>query len=145
MRLSKVLSTIEEHLKNDPFISSFGVEVIADIASNHDSRLETALKEKGFAVVVVLASGEPLTTNGPDLHLSNEVVVSVLVNPARNKSELTAIEITEMVLERLHQAEFEADHGLRSVFTVDTPAYEAGPLDRGLVIYFCNFQIKTIQ
>ena len=145
MRLSEIPIRVTEHLQADPFISTFGVEVIANVSADHDVTLESALRDKGVALVVVLASGEPLTKNGPDLHLSNEVVVSVLVNPARNQSELEPMEITEIVLERLHQAAFADGQGLHHVFTVDTPAYEAGPLDRGLIIYFCNFQVKTIQ
>ncbi len=96
-------------------------------------------------LVVVQASGQPISSNAPLLHLESEVVVSVLENPAQNQTGKTCLQVAEHVLQALHQAEWGSQPGLRSRFAVDTPAYEAGPLDSGLVIYFCNFLVKTIQ
>ena len=77
--------------------------------------------------------------------LQNEVVVSVLENPLQNQTGKRCLQVVEHVLGALHQAHWATERGLRNTLTVDTPAYEAGPLDAGLLIYFCNFTVKSIQ
>ncbi len=143
MKLSEVITAVTGHLQHDPFLS--GLAIIASVAPDHNRRLEAALKETGLAVVIVQSSGVAPKPDAPRLLLHNEVVVSVLENPVTNQTGQGALEVTEQVLESLHQASWAAERGLRSVLQVDTPAYEAGPLDSGLIIYFCNFQIKSIQ
>ena len=59
--------------------------------------------------------------------------------------QMTCLQCVEEVLQWLHQANWPTQRGLQNVLTVDTPAYEAGPLDGGLVVYFCNFKVLTIQ
>jgi len=143
MKLSEVITAVTNHLEADPFLA--GLEIIANIAPDHNQRLETAIRETGLAIVVVQSSGSAPKPDAPRLLLHNEVVVSVLENPARNQTGKGALEVAEQVLESLHQASWATERGLRHVLQVDTPAYEAGPLDSGLIVYFCNFMVKTLQ
>jgi hypothetical protein len=69
----------------------------------------------------------------------------VLENPATNQTGPGCLEVVEQVLEAVHQHHWPTQRGLQNVLTVDKPAYEAGPLDGGLVVYFCNFKVLTIQ
>lgn len=143
MKLSEVITTIIDRLQADPFLSS--LEIISNIAPDHNQRLETAVKETGLAVVIVQSSGIASQTDAPKLLLYNQVVISILENSRTNQTGKGALEVAEIVLESLHQASWATERGLRHVIQVDTPAYEAGPLDGGLIVYFCNFQIKSIQ
>jgi len=143
MKLSEVLTNVTGHLRADPFLA--GLEIIANIEADHNRRLEGALKQSGIALVVVLSSGVPSKSPSPHLLLENEVVISVLENPAQNQAGKPCVEVAEHVLKSLHQATWATERGLRNVLQVDTPAYEAGPLDAGLVIYFCNFRILSLQ
>ena len=95
--------------------------------------------------MVTQASGGPAGGKGPQLYLENTVMVSVLENPATNQTGKSCLQCVEEVLQWLHQAHWPTQRGLQNVLTVDTPAYEAGPLDGGLVVYFCNFKVLTIQ
>ena len=143
MTLSEITTRVLSTLRADSFLS--GLEIIANIEADHNRRLEAALRETGLALVVVQSSGAVSGSASPRLLLQNEVVISVLENSATNTTGKGCLQVTEHVLGALHQANWPNERGLRNVITVDTPAYEAGPLDSGLIIYFCNFQIKTIQ
>jgi len=141
VKLSDVTDTVLTHLQADPFLA--GLEIIANTQADHNQRLEGALRETGLVLVVVQASGQSPNRDGALLALENEVVVSVLENPARNTTGKQCLEVAERVLDTLHQASWASERGLRNTFRVDTPAYEAGPLDSGLIIYFCNFLVKS--
>jgi hypothetical protein len=143
MKLSEVISSVSSHLRTDEFLDS--LEIIANIEADHNRRLETALKDKGLALVVVQSAGVQAKSTSPHLLLETEVVISVLENAATNQTGKGALEVTEHVLKALHQATWATERGLRNVLQVDTPAYEAGPLDAGLIIYFCNFRILSLQ
>jgi hypothetical protein len=143
MKLSEVIPAVTAQLRSDAFLNA--LEIIANISADHNRRLETALKEKGLCLVLVQSSGFAPKADNPRLLLHNEVVVSVLENTTQNKTGENALQIAERVLEVLHQASWATERGLRHVLQVDTPAYEAGPLDSGLILYFCNFQVKTLQ
>lgn len=143
MKLSEVITHVTGTLEADDFLSN--LEIIANIDKDHNKRLESALKDTGLAIVVVQSSGAAPRANSARLLLDNEVVISVLENPTKNETGKGAIEVAEIILESLHQAEWATERGLRNVMQVDTPAYEAGPLDSGLIIYFCNFVVKSNQ
>jgi len=143
MRLRDVMTSVVGTLKADPFFASLEVLHTVEVAYNH--KLEAALRETGLALVVTQASGSPTGGRGPHLYLENTVMVSVLENPATNQTGKGCLECVEAVLSCLHQSNWPTQRGLQNVLTVDTPAYEAGPLDGGLVVYFCNFTVLTIQ
>ena len=143
MKLSQVITNVITHLREDAFLD--GLEIIANIEADHNQRLETAIRDTGLAIVVVQSSGTPSKSDSPRLLLENEMVISVLENPVKNETGKGCLEVTEHVLQALHQATWTTERGLRNVLRVDTPAYEAGPLDSGLIIYFCNFRIMSIQ
>lgn len=143
MKLSQVIPTVLNHLRDDAFLA--GLEIIGNIEADHNRRLETAIRDTGIALVVVQSSGTMAKSSSPRLLLENEVVISVLENPAKNKSGKSCLATTEHVLESLHQATWTTERGIRNTLQVDTPAYEAGPLDSGLIIYFCNFKITSLQ
>jgi len=113
--------------------------------TNFDKRqLENALKDRGLCLVVLQESGEPSNPNAPDLALTNMLIVSVLENPVTNTGGPSALEVVGYVLKAIHQHDWSAP-GLRNVLVVDNPAYTRGDLENGLVTYFCNFQVKTIE
>jgi hypothetical protein len=80
----------------------------------------------------------------PDLLLQNLLIVSVLENPKINTDGPSALAATGLVLKAIHQYDWNL-RGLKNALTVDNPAYTRGELDSGLVTYFCNFLIKTIE
>lgn len=143
MKLSEVMPYVAGLLAAAPALT--GIEIISNISPDHNRRLETALRDTGLVLVVVLSSGNSPSANAPRLLLHNQIMVSVLENPLRNQTGKDCMEITEVVLETLHQAAWPTQRGLQNVIAVDTPAYEAGPLDSGLIITFCNFIVKSIQ
>lgn len=143
MRLSEVIPHIVTTLGQNAFFAGF--EILSTVEESFNSKLETALREIGIALVVTQASGGPAGGKGPRLYLENTVMVSVLENPATNQTGQSCLQCVEEVLQWLHQANWPTQRGLQNVLTVDTPAYEAGPLDGGLVVYFCNFKVLTIQ
>lgn len=143
MRLSEVTLNIVSTLQHVPFF--LPIEVLSSVDEGFNQKLESSLREKGIALVVTQASGSPAGGKGPQLYLENTVMVSVLENPATNTSGKNCLECVEQVLKALHQKGWSSQRGLQNVLTVDTPAYEAGPLDGGLVVYFCNFKVLTIQ
>jgi hypothetical protein len=143
MRLSEVIPHIITTLGQNSFFA--GIETLSTVEESFNSKLETALRETGICLVVTQASGGPAGGKGPQLYLENTVMVSVLENPATNQTGKSCLQCMEEVLQWLHQANWPTQRGLQNVLTVDTPAYEAGPLDGGLVVYFCNFKVLTIQ
>lgn len=143
MKLSEVITAVTSRLRADAFLNE--LEIIANIEADHNRRLETALRDTGLAIVVVQSSGKAIGSAAPHLLLENEMVVSVLENPIKNHTGKSCLAVAERVLEALHQTDWADERGLRNVLRVDTPAYEAGPLDSGLIIYFCNFIVKSIQ
>ena len=143
MKLSEVMPYVAGLLTAAPALA--GLEIISNVAPDHNRRLETALRDTGLVLVVVLSAGTSPTPSAPRLLLHNQIMVSVLENPLRNQTGKDCMEITEAVLEALHQAAWPTQSGLQNVIAVDTPAYEAGPLDSGLIITFCNFIVKSIQ
>ena len=143
MRLSEVTAQIVTTLRQNTFLA--GIELLSTVEDGFNSKLETALRDTGIALVVTQASGGPVGGKGPQLYLENTVMVSVLENPATNQTGKTCLQCVEEVLQWLHQSGWPTQRGLQNVLTVDNPAYEAGPLDGGLVVYFCNFKVLTIQ
>lgn len=106
--------------------------------------LEEALQANGLALVLIQESGEPPSASVPDLLLSNMLIVSVVENPKTNTFGLSALEVAGLVLKAIHQYDW-PNRGIKNGLKVDNPAYTRGELDSGLVTYFCNFLIKTIQ
>lgn len=143
MKLSELLPHVIVRLEADAFLGD--LTILSNVAPDHNQRLAQALKDKGVALVVVLVSGGPTEANPPRLKMQNNLLVSVLENPVHNQTGKSCLELAERVLEVLHQAGWPTQRGVQNELTVDSPAYEAGPLDAGLVIYFCNFRILTIQ
>lgn len=143
MRLSEVTQYIVSTLRLNAFF--LPMDVISSVDEAFNQRLETALRDTGIVLVVTQASGTPTGGKGPQLYLNNTVMVSVLENPATNRTGKSCLQCVERVLQALHQHDWPTQRGLQNVLTVDTPAYEAGPLDGGLVVYFCNFKVLTIQ
>jgi hypothetical protein len=143
MKLSEVTQFIVRTLRMNPFF--LPMEVLSSVDEAFNRRLETALRDTGIAIVVTQASGSPTGGKGPQLYMENTVMVSVLENPATNATGKNCLQCVERVLQSLHQHDWPSQRGLQNVLTVDTPAYEAGPLDGGLVVYFCNFKVLTFQ
>jgi hypothetical protein len=143
MKLSELLPDLIGRLQSDAFLSS--LTILSNVAADHNQRLGKALQEQGIALVVVLVSGSPTESRPPRLKLANNVLVSILENPAKNQTGKSCLEVAERVLEVLHQSSWPSQRGLQHELTVDNPAYEAGSLDAGLVVYFCNLRVLTLQ
>lgn len=143
MKLSAVVRHVQGILESETAFA--GVEILTSASAEYNRRVEEALRTKGLAIVIMQTSGELAGGKGPQLYLRNSIVVSVLENPAVNTGGLSCLEVVELVLEAVHQFGWETQKALQNVLTVDKPAYEAGPLDSGLVTYFCNFTVTTIQ
>jgi hypothetical protein len=105
---------------------------------------EQAMDETGLALVVIQESGEPAQSGAVDLYLNNILIVSVVENVSTNETGYVALEIVGKVLKAINQYDWPG-RGLKNVLTVDNPAYTKADLDTGLLTYFCNFKIKSIE
>ena len=143
MTLSDIVPTIVTLLNGSEVLSA--LEILTNADESYNTRLEQALREKGLALVVVQSAGELKDKKSPLLYLTNSVMVTVLENPATNETGTSALGIVEEVLKQVHGTQWKTQKGLQNRYTVDTPAYEMGPLDGGLITYFCNFHILTIH
>ncbi len=141
MKLHEVITTIQTILADITELE--GVQVFADI-SDQKRKLEEALQERGLALVLIQESGSMANPGSPDLLLQNLLIVSVLENPKINTDGPAALSAAGLVLKAIHQYDWNS-RGLKNALTVDNPAYTRGELDSGLVTYFCNFLIKTIE
>lgn len=143
MTLSDIIPTIVTLLRVSESLSTLEILTAAD--DSYNTRLEQALSEKGLALVVVQSAGQLKDRKSPVLYLENSVMVTVLENPATNQTGVSALAIVEEVLKQVHGAMWKTEKGLKGRYSVDTPAYEMGPLEGGLITYFCNFHILTIH
>lgn len=143
MKLSQVTAQVVALLRQNPFL--LPLQILSTVEETFNRKLETALHDQGLALVVTQTSGAPTGGKAPQLFLQNSVMVSVLENPLVNQTGRNCLQCVEAVLTGLHQRQWPAQRGLQNVLTVDTPAYEAGPLDGGLVVYFCYLKFLTVQ
>ena len=120
-----------------------GVQIFDDPA-DMKRKLETAIQERGLALVLIQESGIPTEPSSPDLLLKNLLIVSVLENTKTNTNGPSALQATGLILKAVNQY-FWRSPGLKNALTVDNPAYTRGELETGLTTYFCNFLIKTIE
>ena len=144
MKLHEVITTAGALLKAKPELS--GLKMISESFTHNE--MEEALEEHGLAMVLVQESAEPTDSDSPVLELKNLLVVMVLENRKSNEEKNPdgprALEVVGHVLTALHQQDL-GNPGQRNSLTVDKLAYTRGELGRGVVSYFCNFVIKTIE
>lgn len=143
MKLAHVSECVRNILAAVPELS--GIDVLTSASVDFNQRMEGALSRSGVVIVLMQPSGEALNAKAPCLQLSNSVVVSVVENPVRNNTPHTCLAYVEAILSAVHQHTWPTRRGVQNELTVDKPAYEAGPLEGGLVTYFCNFLITSTQ
>ncbi len=143
MKLSEIVPQIVTLLRGSDALSE--LEILTSADESYNTRIEQALRETGLALVVVQSAGQLKDKKSPLLYLENSVMVTVLENPTANSTGHSALGIVEEVLAQVHAAGWKTQKGIQNRYTVDTPAYEMGPLDGGLITYFCNFHILTIH
>ena len=141
MKLHEVITTAQTLIAAIPELD--GVKVFSDIV-DQKRKMEEALQTRGLALVLIQESGSMANPGSPDLLLQNLLIVSVVENPKNNVDGPAALQTAGLVLMAIHQHNWNSV-GLKNALTVDNPAYTRGELDSGLVTYFCNFLIKTIE
>ena len=139
MTLKDVLPALTVQLTADPLFAP--LEVVISGGADFNARVEGALKDRGLVVVGALVSASSPAPKAPLLRLRGEFMFSVLENPVTNTDGPAALAVAEQLLARLHQYRWPDQRGRMNEVTVDTPALEAGPLDGGLVTYFCHLGV----
>ncbi len=140
MKLSAVLPSVASLIAAEPLLSTIQLITAAD--PEHNTKLQKAINETGLCIVATLAAGRLKTATTPLVHIESTVTLSVVENLARNKSGVTALALVERLLETLHRAQ---ETGARAWLRVDNDAFETGPIDGGLVVYFVNLTATSIN
>jgi hypothetical protein len=138
MKLDNAITYIFGTLQDNPFFQNMSIITPGDA---YNERLEFALREKGLALVINLLSAEPTEPKAPRLRLRGDYMVSVVENPKQNTYPYSALRVAEEVLTTLHQQPRPEQRGLQHEVLAGKPALELGPLDGGLVTYFCHLSI----
>ena len=141
MTLSEVLPSVVSVLEANPFFADLAL--VASGGPEYNTRVETALRDRGLCLVLMTTGATAPEPKAPRLRLHCEVMVSVLENPLQNTNGPDALRVVQEVLTTLHQAKWPNQRGVANELTVDTPAFETGPLDGGLVTFFCHFAVRT--
>ena len=141
MKLSEVLPALKEQLLAQPMFAS--LEIVISGGADYNARVENALSERGLVIVGALVSASSPSAKAPLLRLRGEFMFSVLENPAMNLNGPPALAVAEELLRCLHQFKWPTQRGAMNELTVGSPALEAGPLDAGLVSYFCNLSVLS--
>jgi hypothetical protein len=145
MKITDILSELQTILEDHTDIGSQCVPVVNSDA-NYNQIVESALRDVGVAIVLTLMSGaQTAPAKAPFLQMSNRIMVTVVENRAKNDTGKTCLEWAEVVMETLHFREWREAGIMRSVVSVDTPAYEQGSLDGGLVTYHIYISVPTLQ
>lgn len=139
MTLKDVLPSLKTHLDDDPVFAD--LDIIISGGADFNRRVEDALRERGLVIVGALVSAASPAPKAPVLRLRGEFMFSVLENPTVNQSGPQALALAEKLLVRLHQYRWPQQRGIMNEVTVESPALEAGPLDGGLVTYFCHLSV----
>lgn len=139
MKLSEAITVLEDRLKQNPFFTD--IVCVSSNGPNYNSLVETALRERGLAIVFLLTGASAPEPKSPLLRLRGEYMIAVLENPAQNTSGPAAIVVAEEVLKSLHQCTWTSQKGRQNEIIVDTPALEMGPPEAGLNSYFCHFSV----
>ncbi|MDP0498677.1 MAG: hypothetical protein Q7P63_01130 [Verrucomicrobiota bacterium JB022] len=117
--------------------------ILSSADAEHNRRLAEALKNPGIVIVVTLALGDPKEPSRAELVMDNQILISVLENPETNTSGLTCLALVQQVLTAIYRPEWSGPRGAKPKFNLGKPAYEAGPLDDGLTVYFVNATCTT--
>jgi hypothetical protein len=140
MKLSAVLPSVARLIADEPLLSA--IPFIAAADSEHNTKLQKAINETGLCIVATVAAGRLRDAKTPLVHIESTVTLSVVENLARNQSGVTALALVERLLETLHRAQ---ETGARAWLRVDNDAFETGPIDGGLVVYFVNLTATSIN
>jgi hypothetical protein len=140
MKLSGVLPSVIGLIAYNPGLATIPLVSAAD--PDHNSKLQRALNEPGLAIVATLAAGRIKGGTPPLVHIESTVTLSVVENLAKNQTGVTAIQIVEQLLETMHRAQ--VGHA-RPWLRVDNEAFETGPIDGGLVVFFVNLTATSIN
>jgi hypothetical protein len=111
---------------------------------DYNKAMEAAMKDPGLAFVAVVAEGEDENPAVNILDLWNTVVLSVVENPAQNKTELTAYQYTRRAL-RVLKGAASVSRGARTEVRLSKPAFNVGPLNKGTTVYFINLLVRTTE
>ncbi len=139
MKLSEVLPALEAQLRLRPLFAP--MEIVLSGGSDYNTRVEDALRERGLVIVCALTSAASPEAKAPMLRLRGEFMLSVLENPAENEGGPAALAVAEELLVALHQFRWPSQRGRMNEVMVGSPAIETGPLDGGLVTYFCHLLV----
>jgi hypothetical protein len=113
---------------------------------DYNKKFEGAMKTPGMAIVAWLAGGRPADGSSQDqLALDNLVILSLVENPAKNTTSHACFYWGLQVLKTLHRAGQTARRGLPAIRHDDETVYDLGPLRTGLVMYFFNFRVRSID
>jgi len=140
MKLSAVLPSAASLITAEPTLSRVPLITAAD--PEHNVKLQKAINETGLCIVATVAAGRLKTAATPLVHIESTVTLSVVENLAKNETGVTALVLVERLLETLHRAQ---EGHARAWLRVDNDAFETGPIDGGLVVYFVNLTATSIN
>lgn len=156
MNLEEIFPALQTRLAMDaklapiPFLGQIAsaVEDAAQVRE-YNQHLEAALSgtgtgNPGAAFVAVVSEGDDQSPDAAILDLWNVVMLSIVVNPKKNTTGLSAYQLTRRALRVCKGAKF-IGHGLRTEVRLSKPAFNVGPLNKGTDIFFINLLVRTTE
>ena len=129
-----------------PFLKQVADDVAdQEAAKAYNQKLEEALRAPGVAFVAVVSDG--VLAADPRMHvldLDNAVLLAIVVNDAKNATELSAVQILRRVLRVCHRGQMHAK-GARCDVRLDRNAYQLGPMGQGKLVYFVNLLVRSTE
>jgi hypothetical protein len=151
MNLEEIFTFLKELLEKDadlapiPFLGQIATAAAAaPELKEYNRNLEAALQTGGLAIVALVAEGDDRNPVTPVLNLENTVVLSIIENPEKNATGLTAFQYVRRILLVLKRGQL-ALHGARHDVSLGKPAYNVGPLNKGTTVYFINLLVRTVE
>lgn len=156
MTLEEIFSELHALVDTDaqlaplPFLGQIASAVAdATAVREYNKHLENALSGEGegnpgVALVAVVSEGDDAEPEKAILDLWNVVMLSVVVNPKKNTTGLTAFQLTRRVM-RVCKGAKVASRGARTDVRLSKPAFNVGPLNQGTDIFFVNLLVRTTE
>lgn len=124
--------------------------LIDQLDREYNNKYTAALKTPGMVFALWSAGGYAADGNdNQQIRLDNELILSVIENtaPGKNTSGLSALQWVRRLLRVLHGQGLTGGPRNRATIRHSTrsPAFELGEMGEGLVIYFINLSVDSVE
>jgi len=145
--LSTIFSRVLDLIAADPTCAP--VPRIDQLDTDYAEKYATAIRDTGVVFTTWSAGGSPAEGNAfPEIRLRNDILLCVVENtaPGKNATGQTAFQWVIRLLHIIHHAGQRRPVGRSTVrLNANAPAYELGPMGEGIVVYFINLTVDSIE